>query len=121
MKCLQIKNQIFQEFKNFVVFIQTQFEITIQRIWSDNEGEYADSWFQDEMTKKDMKWELTIIYNSHENSIAECINQILLNKMICMLADSDFPQNLWSELLDTAAYLWNQSSIKHLKKHRKAA
>jgi len=35
--------------------------------------------------------------------------------MICILADSDLPQTLWPELIDTAAYLKNRSPMKHLK------
>ena len=116
VKCLQIKNEAFQTFKNFYMFIQIQFDVIIQRIRSDNEDEYVSKRFQDEIIKKEMKWELTIVYNSHENDVVKCINQILVNKMICILTDSDFSQSLWSELIDTAVYLKNQSSTKHLKK-----
>ena len=55
VKHLQIKNEAFQTFKNFYMFIQTQFDVTIQRIRSDNEDEYASKRFQDEMIKKEMK------------------------------------------------------------------
>ena len=67
------------------------------------------------MKTENIKWELTIAYNSHENDVAECKNWSLLNIIISILADFDLSQNLWSELIDTAAYLKNQSSIKHLK------
>ena len=92
VKCLQIKNKIFQAFKDFYAFIWTQFDVTIQRIRLDNEDEYISKKFQDEMIKKKIKWELTVVYNSHENDVVECINQILMNKMICILADSDLSQ-----------------------------
>ena len=55
VKHLQIKNEVFQTFKNFYVFIQTQFDVTIQRIRSDNEDEYVSKRFQDKMIKKKMK------------------------------------------------------------------
>jgi len=55
VKHLQTKNEAFQAFKDFYAFIQTQFDVTIQRIRSDNGGEYASKRFQDEMTKKGMK------------------------------------------------------------------
>ena len=97
------------------MFIQTQFDVTIQRIRSDNKDEYTSKRFQDEMIKKEMKWELTVVYNSHENDIVKYINQILVNKMICILADLNLSQTLWSELINTAAYLKNWSLMKHLK------
>ena len=68
------------------------------------------------MTKEDMLWELTVGYNSHENGVAERVNQILMNKIRSILADSDLPQILWPELLDTAVYLKLRISTKHLKR-----
>ena len=115
VKRLQTKDEAFQAFKDFYAFIRTQFGVTIRRIRSDNGGEYASKKFQDEMTKEGMKWEPTVAYNPHENGVAERINQILVNKVICILADSDLPQSLWPELIDTAAYLKNRSPTKHLK------
>ena len=94
VKHLQIKNEAFQAFKNFYVFIQTQFDVTIRRIRSDNEDEYTSKKFQDEMIKKEMKSKPIVVYNSHENDVVKCINQILVNKMICILADSDLSQTL---------------------------
>src|SRR5436190_732980 len=116
VKRLRIKDEAFQAFKDFCAFIKTQFGVTVRRIRSDNGDEYADSRFQKKMTDKGIKWEPTVAYNPHENGVAEHLNQILLNKMICMLADSDLPRSLWPELIDTAAYLWNQSPTKHLDK-----
>ena len=55
VKCLQIKNETFQVFKDFLVFIHTQFSIKVQRLRSDNRGEYAGSKFQKKMTDKGMK------------------------------------------------------------------
>ena len=94
VKRLRIKNEVFQAFKDFCAFIKTQFDVTMWRIRSDNKDKYADNQFQKEMTDKEIKWKLTVAYNSHENSVAECLNQILLNKMICMLANSDLPWSL---------------------------
>ena len=45
IKWLRIKDEAFQAFKNFCMFIKTQFNVTMQRIWSNNEDEYADSQF----------------------------------------------------------------------------
>ena len=115
IKCFQIKNEAFQTFKNFYMFIWTQFDVIIQRIRSDNEDKYVSKRFQDEMIKKEMKWKLIIVYNSHENDIAEHINQILVNKIICILTDSNFSQTFWSELIDTTTYLKNQFLTKHFK------
>ena len=74
VKCLWIKNQVFQEFNNFCVFIQTQFDVRICWLWSDNRNKYADDRFQQYIKTKNIKWELTIIYNSHENDVTECKN-----------------------------------------------
>ena len=70
VKCLQIKNEIFQAFKNFYVFIWTQFDVTIWRIRSDNEDEYVtecstgSSRFSLELkanTEFSMNWQASII------------------------------------------------------------
>jgi len=67
------------------------------------------------MNTENIKWELIIIYNLHENDVTEYKNQNLLNIIIFILADSDLSQNLWSELINIAAYLKNWSLIKYLK------
>ena len=54
VKHLWIKNQVFQEFNNFCVFIWIQFDVIIQKIRLDNENKYVSKKFQDEMIKK--KW-----------------------------------------------------------------
>ncbi len=69
------------------------------------------------MNLENMKQEPTIVYNSHENSVAECQNQILVNYIHTFMANSDLPIDLWPELLDTAAYLQNYSPTKPLRKH----
>ena len=38
-----------------------------------------------------------------------------MNYIYMIFADSDLSINLWSELLETAVYLQNQSSTKYLK------
>ena len=71
VKRLCIKNKAFQAFKDFLVYIHIQFGIIVQKICSDNGGEYMNNNFQKEMIDKNIKWKLTVIYNLYENGIAE--------------------------------------------------
>ena len=67
------------------------------------------------MNSKDILWQPTVAYNPQENGLAECVNRILLKMIRSMLADSDLSVEVWSELLDTAAYLRFRTPNKHLE------
>ena len=99
----------------FYLEIETQFGEKIKRIQSDNGGEYSGQAFQSFMDSKAILWEPTVAYNPHENGVAERQNRTLMNYIRTIFADSDLPISLWSELLETAAYLRNRSPTKHLE------
>ena len=68
------------------------------------------------MNNKFILWKSIIVYNFFENDVFECQNWILMNYICIIFADSDLSISFWSELLESAAYLWNQSPTKHLEK-----
>ena len=116
VKVLSTKNEVINVFMQFYLEIKTQFDVKIKQVWSDNEGEYSDQLFQTFMNSKTIFWELIIVYNLFENEVSECQNWTLMNYICMIFTDSDLSISLWSELLETAVYLQNQSSTKHLKR-----
>src|SRR6266487_3293812 len=115
VKALPTKDEAINAFMQFYLEIETQFGVKIKRVRSDNGGEYSGQPFQTFMDSKAILWEPTIAYNPFENGVSERQNRTLMNYIRTIFADSDLPISLWSELLETAAYLRNRSPTKHLK------
>ena len=67
------------------------------------------------MNTEGILWEPTVIYNPHENGVAERVNRILKEMIRLILVDSDLPVEVWPELLNTAVYLRLRVSNKHLR------
>src|SRR6266487_1744312 len=115
VKAISTKDEAINAFTRFYLEIETQFGVKIKRVQSDNGSEYSDQPFQSFMDSKSILWEPTIAYNPFENGVSERQNRTLMNYIRTIFADSDLPISLWSELLESAAYLRNRSPTKHLK------
>src|SRR6266487_4981717 len=115
VKAISTKDEAINAFTRFYLEIETQFGVKIKRVRSDNGGEYSGQPFQSFMDSKSILWEPTIAYNPFENGVSERQNRTLMDYIRTIFADSDLPISLWSELLESAAYLRNRSPTKHLK------
>ena len=116
VKVIFIKNEIINVFIQFYFEIKTQFDVKIKKVWSDNESEYNDQLFQFFMNNKFIFWKFIIAYNLFKNDVSEHQNQILMNYIHIIFADSDLSINFWSEFLESVTYFQNQISTKHLEK-----
>jgi transposase InsO family protein len=57
---------------------------------------------------------MTAPYLPSQNSIAECMNQTLVELSCAMLHMQDIPEFLWEYALLYVVYVWNKSFISHL-------
>nr|GEV72911.1 retrovirus-related Pol polyprotein from transposon TNT 1-94 [Tanacetum cinerariifolium] len=59
---------------------------------------------------------LIVAGTPQQNCLAERINRMLLNKVMCLLIQSGLPDSFWAEAMVTAAYLINRSPSTALEK-----
>ena len=64
---------------------------------------------QELLTESGIKWEPSVSYMPSQNGKAERVNHTLMERVRAILLDSNLPKGMWAKLINTAAYLKNQS------------
>ena len=82
---------------------------TVQRIRSDNGGEFVNADLATFYQSRGIKSETTVPDTPQQNGKAERLNRTLMEKARPMLADANLPKHLWAEAVTTANYLRNRS------------
>ena len=60
---------------------------------SDNEGEYTSNEFKSYCSEKDIRHEKTVPSTPQQNGVAERMNHIIVEKIICMLRIANLPKS----------------------------
>ena len=81
---------------------------------NDNGGEYTSNEFKNYCSKKDIRYEKTILGTPQQNGVAERMNRTIAKKIRCMLRMANLPKSLWGEAVMTACYLINRSPLVSL-------
>src|SRR5882672_10770720 len=77
--------------KNFKAWALTQHKAKIQILWSNCGGEYLSGRFNNHLALSRMEQRLTCHDTPHKNSIAECLNHTLLERVCAMLQCRPIP------------------------------
>lgn len=105
---LNAKDEIFQMFRRFKVFEEKQHKIqTIKILRTDNGGEY---WYYIKEFEGFFKNGIVHQKNNflpEQNSIAECFNQIVVEKAKYLMFHENVDKFLWAQSYNTACYLKN--------------
>jgi len=113
---LKKKSDLTNELINKVRYIEKQLERPVKVLRSDNGGEYKSSRLKLFKEKKGIKSEFTIPYTPQINGVAERYNQVIMNTVRAILAETGLPKFLWLELANTANYLRNITPTVSLSK-----
>jgi transposase InsO family protein len=89
--------------------IETQTGQKLIGIRSDRGTEFLNSEFEQLCRKNGIKHQLTNAYTPEQNGIAERMNRTLIEKARTMQLQGNTPAFLWSEAINTAAFLTNRS------------
>ena len=116
MNFLKTKDQALPGLKNFVKYVQTQFNITPRIIRSDNDGEYDSEEARDWLKSMGIIQELTMPDCPEQNGLNERTNGILLIRARAQLIAAGLPAALWAEAFRTAIYVINRSPTSALDK-----
>ena len=106
---LQTKDQVFEKFKEFKIFVEKQTGAEIKTLRTDNGGEYTSREFENFLSSNGIKHEKTVPKTPEQNGISERMNRSLVESVRTMLHDADLPRKFWAEALSTAAYVKNRS------------
>lgn len=111
---LKKKSDALNALKDFVTSSEKQTGKKVKCIRSDNGREYTGGEFEMFLRLNGIIHQKTTSYTPQQNGVAERANRTLIEMARCMLEESGLPQFLWSEAINTAAYIRNRSPTKIL-------
>ena len=107
--------ELFSIFQKFYAEIQTQFNISIRVLRSDNAREYFSVPFTSFMSQHGIIHQSSCAHTPQQNGVAERKNRHLIETARTLLLHSYVPFRFWGDSVLTACYLINSmpSSILH--------
>ena len=106
---LKHKNQAFAKFKEWKIMVENQTGKRLKKLRTDNGLEFCNREFNDYCTKQGIARHRTCTETPQQNGLAERMNRTILDKVRCMLSESNLPKRFWAEATNTAVYLINRS------------
>jgi transposase InsO family protein len=95
-------------FSIFCAEIQTQFNLPVRILRSDNAREYFSSSFRTFMTNSGILHQSSCSHTPQQNGVAERKNRHLLEVTRALLFQMNVPKLFWSDAVLTACYLINR-------------
>ncbi|RVW69976.1 Retrovirus-related Pol polyprotein from transposon TNT 1-94 [Vitis vinifera] len=107
--------ELFSIFQKFYTEIQTQFNISIRVLRSDNAREYFSAPFTSFMSHHGILHQSSCAHTPQQNGVAERKNRHLVETARTILLHSNVPFRFWGDAVLTACYLINRmpSSVLH--------
>ncbi|RVX02348.1 Retrovirus-related Pol polyprotein from transposon RE1 [Vitis vinifera] len=107
--------ELFSIFQKFYTEIQTQFNISIRVLRSDNAREYFSAQFTSFMSHHGILHQSSCAHTPQQNGVAERKNRHLVETARTLLLHSHVPFRFWGDAILTACYLINRmpSSVLH--------
>nr|CAN79281.1 hypothetical protein VITISV_034553 [Vitis vinifera] len=107
--------ELFSIFQKFYAEIQTQFNISIRVLRSDNAREYFSAPFTSFMSHHGILHQSSCVHTPQQNGVAECKNRHLVETVGTILLHSNVSFCFWGDAVLTACYLTNRmpSSVLH--------
>ena len=102
-----VENCTGQQIKRLSIFQEKK--ESVQKIRSDNGGEYTSCQFGKFCKDRGISHQFTNPYSPEQNGVSECLNRTLIEAARLMLYHSNVPLKFWAEAVNTAVYLRNQS------------
>ena len=103
------KDEVFQCFKVFYALVQTQFNVKIQALRSDNGTEYVNKAIGSFMSDKGILHQTSCPDTPPQNGVAERKNRPLLEVARALMFTMNVPKFLWSEAVMMATFLINRT------------
>jgi hypothetical protein len=105
---LKNKSDVFETFKKWKAMVETETDLKLKCLRSDNGGEYADRGFKEFCAANGIRMEKTIPGTPQQNGVAERMNMTLNERARSMRLHAGLPKTFWADAVSTAAYLINR-------------
>lgn len=112
---LKKRSEVITAFKTYKRRVEKETGCQIKKIRTDNAKEYLSKEFNDFLEEEGIKRQLSVEYCPQQNGVAERANRTLVEMARCMLLQSEVPNSLWAEAINTAAYIRNRCPTKILE------
>uniref|UniRef100_A0A2N9HL00 Integrase catalytic domain-containing protein n=1 Tax=Fagus sylvatica TaxID=28930 RepID=A0A2N9HL00_FAGSY len=105
---LKNKSEVFETFKKWRVMVETETDLKLKCLRSDNGEEYIDGGFKEFCTANGIRMEKTIPRTPQQNGVAERMNRTLNERARSMRLHAGLPETFWADAVNTAAYPINR-------------
>ncbi|CAM8999126.1 unnamed protein product [Rhodiola kirilowii] len=106
---LKSKTEVFDCFKAWKLSVESEIDLKLKCLRTDNGLEYCNKVFDDFCTENGIKRHLTVPGTPQQNGITERMNRTLLERARCMLLSSGLKSSMWGKAVTTTCYLINRS------------
>ncbi|KAJ9561389.1 hypothetical protein OSB04_006549 [Centaurea solstitialis] len=110
-KFLKTKDETSNLIINFIKAVQVQLKLPVQTVRSDNGTEFKNQVLKGFYTSLGITQTFSAARTPEQNGVVERRNRTLVEAARSMLAQSQLPQYLWAEAVNTACYTQNRSII----------
>jgi transposase InsO family protein len=104
---MRAKSDVFELFRKFVPWMETQSGGRIKRLRSDNGGEYVSREFLQYLAERGIEHEVTMPYTPQQNGVAERNHQTVVTRALSCHHQSGFPRSFWGWAILNSAHLKN--------------
>ena len=103
---LKTKDQVLDVFKQFHALVERQSGEKLKCIRTDNGGEYSGP-FDEYCRQHGIRHQKTPPKTPQLNGLAERMNRTLVERVRCLLSQSQLPRSFWGEALNTVVHVLN--------------
>ena len=103
---LKTKDQVLDVFKQFHALVERQSGEKLKCIRIDNGGEYSGP-FDEYCRQHGIRHQKTPPKTPQLNGLAERMNRTLVERVRCLLSQSQLPRSFWGEALNTVVHVLN--------------
>jgi hypothetical protein len=112
---LKLKSEVFDKVLAYKALVEKQSGHQIQRLRTDNGGEYVNNNFTSYCTTQGIQMQHTVPYTPQQNGVAERKNCTLKEMANCMIQSKGLSLKYWAEAIKCENYIVNHTPTKALK------
>jgi transposase InsO family protein len=112
---LKLKRRVFYKLLAYKALVEKQSGHQIQRLRTDNGGEYVNNNFTNYCTTQGIQMQHIVPYTPQQNGVAERNNRTLKEMANCMIQSKGLSLKYWVEAINYANYIVNRTPTKDLK------
>jgi hypothetical protein len=105
---LKNKSKIFETFKKWKAMVETETDLKLKCLRSDNGGEYINGGLREFCAANGIRMEKTIPRTLQQNGVAERMNRTLNERARSMRLHAGLLETFWADAVNTATYLINR-------------